>query len=341
MRAWQLHDTDGPESYRLEEIETPEPGAGEVRVAIRVAGLNHLDLWVSRGLPKPHHFPHIAGGDGAGVIDAIGEGVEGLAVGDDVTINPSLSCGRCPACLAGDIVSCRSFGILGEHHPGTLAEHAVVPARNVIVRPAVPWEVAGTYGLAYGTAYRMLRRARLRVGETLLIVGIGGGVAAAAFELGKAMGADVMVTSRQAAKRDWAISRGAIAAADSAEAFSKDLPRRADVVVESVGPATFEQSIRSTAPGGRIAVCGATSGAKIELTVPVLFFKQLEIIGSTMFTHAEFAEVTSLVDSGRVEPLVDTVYDFEDLPAALALLDAGEQLGKVALRVSHEEGSTP
>ena len=333
MRAWQLHDTDGPESYRLDEIETPEPGPGEVRVAIRIAALNHLDLWVSRGLPKPHHFPHIAGGDGAGVIDAVGEGVEGLVIGDEVTINPSLSCGVCASCLAGDIVFCRSFGILGEHHPGTLAEHTVVPARNVTSRPNVPWEVAGSYGLAFGTAYRMLRRARLHTGETLLIVGIGGGVAAAAFELGKAMGADVMVTSRQEAKRAWAISRGAVAAVDSSDAFSKELPRKADVVIESVGPATFDQSIRSTAPGGRIAVCGATSGARVELTVPVLFFKQLEILGSTMFTHAEFGEVTSLVDSGRVEPQVDQVFDFEKLPDALARLDAGDQLGKVALRL--------
>ena len=333
MRAWQLHDTEGPESYRLDEIETPEPGAGEVRVAIRVAALNHLDLWVSRGLPKPHHFPHIAGGDGAGVIDAVGEGVDGIAGGDEVTINPSLSCGTCPACLAGDIVFCRSFGILGEHHSGTLAEYTVVPARNVVPRPRVPWEVAGSYGLAFGTAYRMLSRARLQTGETLLIVGIGGGVAAAAFELGRAIGADVMVTSRQEEKRDWAISRGAIAAADSASEFSKALPRKADVVIESVGPATFDQSIRSTGQGGRIAVCGATSGTKVELTVPVLFFKQLEIIGSTMFTHDEFARVTSLVDAGRVVPLVDHVFEFENLPEALGRLDAGDQLGKIVVRI--------
>jgi zinc-binding alcohol dehydrogenase/oxidoreductase len=129
------------------------------------------------------------------------------------------------------------------------------------------------------------------------------------------------------------MSRGAIAAADSSGAFSKELPRKADVVIESVGPATFDQSVRSTAPGGRLAVCGSTSGVKVELTVPVLFFKQLEVIGSTMFTHDEFAQVTSLVDSGRVEPLVDQVFDFEDLPAALARLDAGDQLGKVVLRI--------
>lgn len=332
MRAWQLHDTTGPESYRLDEIAVPTPGPGEVRVEMRIAALNHLDLWVSRGMPAPHHFPHVAGGDGAGVIDAIGDGVTGVAVGDEVTINPSLSCGECPACLAGDIVYCRSFGILGEHRSGTLAEQVVVPARNVVSRPAVEWEVAGSYGLAFGTAYRMLRRARLQAGETLLVVGIGGGVAAAAFQIGQAMGADVMVTSRSEEKRAWALANGAVAAADSAGAFSKELPRRANVVVESVGPATFDQSVRSTAAGGRIAVCGSTSGTKVELTVPILFFKQLEILGSTMFTHEEFRQVTALVDAGKVKPQVDRTFDFADLPDALHRLDAGEQLGKVALR---------
>jgi zinc-binding alcohol dehydrogenase/oxidoreductase len=146
------------------------------------------------------------------------------------------------------------------------------------------------------------------------------------------MGADVMVTSRSEEKRAWALSQGAVASVDSTGAFSKELPRRADVVVESVGPATFDQSIRSTAPGGRIAVCGATSGPKVELTVPVLFFKQIEIIGSTMFTHDEFRQVSRLVDSGKVEPQVDHVFDFDRLPEALARLDAGDQLGKVALR---------
>ncbi|HVR31264.1 MAG TPA: zinc-binding dehydrogenase [Acidimicrobiia bacterium] len=337
MRAWQLHDTDGPGSYRLDDIDEPDPGPGEVRVATRVVALNHLDLWVSRGMPKPHEFPHIAGGDGAGVIDAVGDGVTSVAVGDEVTVNPSLSCGYCPACLAGDIVFCRSFGILGEHHSGTLTEKVVLPARNVVPRPNVGWDVAGSYGLVFGTAYRMLRRARLHAGETLLVVGIGGGVATAAFQLGLAMGADVMVTSRSEEKRAWALEHGASAAVDSTESFSKALPAKADVVVESVGPATFDQSVRSTAPGGRIAVCGSTSGTKVELTVPVLFFKQLEIIGSTMFTHAEFAAVTTFVDSGKVQPQVDQTFDFTELPEALARLDAGDQLGKVALAVAADK----
>ena len=151
MRAWVLNETSGPESVTLQEVETPEPGPGQVRVKLEVSALNHLDLWVSRGMPAPHHFPHIAGADGTGTVDAVGEGVATASVGDPVTINPSVSCGQCAACLAGDTPYCRSYGILGEHSSGTLAEFAVMPARNVVPRPeGVSVAEAGSYGLAYG-----------------------------------------------------------------------------------------------------------------------------------------------------------------------------------------------
>jgi NADPH2:quinone reductase len=299
---------------------------------------NHLDLWVSRGLPAPHHLPHVPGADAAGVVDAVGDGVTRVAAGDEVIINPSTSCGRCAACLAGDIVYCRSYGILGEHKPGTMAEAVVVPEINAIAKPAsIDWETAGSFGLATGTAYRMLRRARLRAGETVLVVGVGGGVSSAALLIARAMGARVFVTSRSADKIHWATEHGAEAGFDSTGEFSKDLKAAgvsADVVVENVGPATWNQSIRSASPGGRLVVCGSTSGTKVELTVPVLFFKQLEIIGSTMFTHAELAETLGLVSSGAVRPMIDRVFDFTELPAALERLDNGDQLGKVALRLA-------
>lgn len=332
MRAWQLHDTNGPDSFRLDDIDEPVPGRGEVRIDLKVSALNHLDLWVSRGMPAPHHLPHVAGADGAGVVDAVGDGVTGVSVGDEVVVNPSTSCGACAACLAGDIVYCRSYGILGEHATGTLADKVVVATRNVVPKPSTStWEQAGSYGLAYGTAYRMLRRARVRAGEHVLVVGVGGGVAAASMAIAQAMGAQVSVTSRDEAKRAWALDRGVVAAVASDGAFSKELPAKMDVVVDSVGPATFDQSIRSLRPGGRIVTCGATSGPKVELTVPVLFFKQLEVIGSTMFTYPEFAEVTALVAGGAVVPEVSRTFGFEELPEALTYLDAGEQTGKVAL----------
>lgn len=337
MRAWQIHDTSGPAGFTLDEIPEPEPGPGEVRVRLEVSALNHLDLWVSKGLPKPHHYPHITGADGAGVVDALGEGVTGVEIGDEVIVNPSTSCGRCRECLAGDVVYCRSYGIVGEHRPGTLAEQVIVPAPNAVPKPeGLSWEVAGSFGLASGTAYRMLRRAGLRTGESLLVVGVGGGVSSVATLIGVAMGARVFVTSRSAEKIAWAREHGAEGGFDSSGEFSKELRSaaggQADVVVENVGPATWSQSMRSASAGGRIVVCGATSGPKVEITVPVLFFKQLEIIGSTMFTHREFDEILDLVERGVVEPPVDRVYPAAELPAALERLEAGEQMGKVAVR---------
>ena len=134
MRAWQIHDSSGIPGFTLDDIPAPEPGPGEVRVRMAVSALNHLDLWVSHGLPKPHHYPHITGADGAGVVDAIGDGITSVAIGDEVIVNPSTSCGTCRQCLAGDIVYCRSYGILGEHRLGTLAEMAVVPAVAEMLR---------------------------------------------------------------------------------------------------------------------------------------------------------------------------------------------------------------
>ncbi len=336
MKAWLLHDIAGPTSFTLGELPTPEPEAGEVRVRLRASALNHLDLWVSQGMPAPPSFPHVAGADGAGVVDAVGTGVAEVAEGDEVVINPSLSCGRCPACLRGDVPYCSSYQILGEHRAGTFAEQVVVPARNVLPKPEqLSWEEAGAYGLVAGTALRMLRKGRLAAGDLLLVVGVGGGVSSSALLIGRAAGATVYVTSTSPEKIATAVKWGAAGGFDSQGEFARELKqaagRAADVVVENVGPATWQQSMRSLAPGGRMVICGATSGPKVEVNVPFLFFKQLELIGSTMFDHGEFAAVTRMVGSGEVPVPVDSVHSFEDLPAAVAQLDAGRQLGKVVL----------
>ena len=338
MRAWLLHDTTGPDALRLEEVETPEPGAGQVRVAMRVAGLNHLDLWVSRGLPAPHHLPHVLGADGAGIIDAVGDGVMGWQVGDEVIINPSQSCGSCYACLHDQMMFCKSYVILGEHERGTLAEHVVVSARSVVTRPAsIDWPAAGTFGLVAGTAYRMLSRARLQPGESVLVVGVGGGVSSAAMLIARALGAQVFVTSRFPEKIAWAVAHGAEAGFDSDGEFSKEVKGATtgvDVVVENVGLATWDQSVRALKPGGRLVVCGATAGNRVELFLPVVWFKQLEVIGSSMFTRSEFGQVLQLVETGKVAIPVDRLFRFEELPQALAHLDAGDQIGKVGLELT-------
>lgn len=338
MRAWRLHDTTGPDGFHLDDLPSPSPGPGEIRLRPIIAGLNHLDLWVAKGMPKPPFLPFTTGADAAGFVDAVGEGVTSVGIGDEVIVHPTLSCGECPECLAGNEVFCPQFGILGEHAEGTLAEEVVLPARNVIPKPAeLDWETAGTFGLVTGTAYRMLRRARLAPGETLLVVGVGGGVSSAATLLGEAMGARVLVTSRSPAKIAWAIEHGAEAGFASDGTFSKEVKAAAgatDVVVENVGAATFEQSLRSLRPGGRLVVCGSTSGPGVELSLPLVFFKHIDILGSTMFTRAELEEALDLVASGRLRPPVDDIVDFADLPAAFAALERPDRLGKIGIRIA-------
>lgn len=326
MDAWILDESPG--AYRRGTIDEPVAGPGEVRVQVVASALNHMDLWVTRGLPRPP-LPHVPGCDVAGIVDTVGEGVTHLAIGDEVVINPGVSTVEDIVALGNDSPMGDGFMIYGEHCWGGHATYAVAPGRNVVARPATrTWEESAAYPLAYVTAYRMLRRGRLAAGQTLLVVGIGSGVSCAALALGCAMGARVVVTSRSEAKRTQALAMGAEAAHDSAD---RSWPVRADVVVESVGPATWEQSMRSLKPGGRLVVCGGTSGPKVELSLPRLFFEQIEIVGSTMGSYQEFAEVTRLVDQG-LPVQVDEVFDVGEYPAALERLEQGEQLGKVVLR---------
>lgn len=325
MQAWILDESPG--SYRWGEIATPEPGRGEVLVKVVASALNHMDLWVTRGMPKPP-IPHVPGCDVAGVVDAVGDGVEGLAVGDEVVINPSIS--PIEDVLKYGIDSpVEHLVIYGEHCWGGHAEFAVAPARNVVRRPANrTWEECAAFPLAYLTAFRMLRRARVAAGDTVLVVGIGSGVSTAALAIGRHLGANVVVTSRDEAKRAQALELGAAAAHDSA---ADKWPVQADVVIESVGPATFDKSVRSLKAGGRLVVCGGTSGNTVELSLPRLFFKQFEIIGSSMGSYQEFADLVRLVEQG-LPITVDTVTSLADYPQALARLEAGEQLGKIVLR---------
>ena len=335
MRAWQLTDTDGIGSYVLNDIDDPEPGPGEVRVKISHSALNHLDLWVAQGLPAPKHLPHVGGADAAGTVDAVGEGASGFEVGDEVIVDPSFSCGTCPYCRNDEIVYCDEFQILGEHRPGTFTEKIVIPTINAVRKPgSMSWEVAGSFGLATATALRMIERSGLKPEQTLLVVGVGGGVSAAAALLGIAMRTRVYVTSRSQDKIDWAIEQGAIGGFDSTGEFGAEMTALggADVVIEDVGPATMRQSFRAVKKGGRIAICGSTSGSKMELTLPTLFFRQIELIGSSMANHGQFARATTWVGTVGAKASVSKVFDFEDLPGALEYLESGKQMGKVVLR---------
>ncbi len=325
MDAWILDESPG--KYRWGQIDPPPLGNDDVRIRVVASALNHMDLWVTRAMPKPP-LPHVPGCDVTGVVTEVGPAVRNVAVGDEVIVNPGVSPVEDIIALGNDSPMGPGFAIYGEHRWGGHCELATAPARNVVARPqGRSWEECAAFPLAYLTALRMLRRARAKAGDTVLVVGIGSGVSTAALALARHMGAQVVVTSRSEAKRAEALERGAAAAYDSADS---SWPVRADVVIESVGPATWDQSVRALAPGGRMVVCGGTSGPQVTLNLPRLFFKQFEIIGSSMGSYEEFADLTRLVADGlRID--IDEVMPLAEYPRALERLEKGEQLGKIVL----------
>ena len=325
MHAWILDESPG--SYRYGEVPDPAVGPDDVRVRPVASALNHMDLWVTKGKPRPH-LPHVPGCDVAGVVEAVGSQVVGVAVGDEVVVNPAVSPIEMVVAHGDDAPMWPGFQIVGEQRWGGHADLVTVPARNVVPRPAGrSWSECAAFPLATLTAHRMLRRARVRAGESVLIVGIGGGVSTAALALARAMGATVYGTSRDAATRERALEAGAAAVFASDE----DWPVRCEVVLESVGPATWERSMRALLPGGRLVVCGGTSGPVVEVNLPRLFFKQHEIIGSTMGGYGEFAEVVRLVDQG-LPVAVDAELALHEYPDALERLASGRAFGKIVLR---------
>jgi NADPH:quinone reductase-like Zn-dependent oxidoreductase len=328
VRAVRIHEDGGPEVLVLEEAPDPVPGSGEVLVRLRASALNHLDVWTRKGLPSVPK-PRILGADGAGVVEALGDGVSGFEPGERVVLNPGIEVG------GGRI------HVIGEHGDGTNAELIAVPATNVHPIPdELSFEEAAAFPLVFETAYRMLvTRAGLREGEWVLAWGIGGGVSTATLAIGKALGANVMVTSSSEAKLARARELGADATVNHASGDVKEAVkeatggRGADIVVETVGEATWATSLQVAAPGGRITVCGATSGPNPPAALHRVWWKQLSILGSTMGTGEDFAGAFELVKSGRARPVVDTVLPLEEIRAGHERLEAGEQLGKIVLTI--------
>src|SRR5512134_3286287 len=342
MRAVFIESHGGPEVVRIGELPDPEPGPGQVRVRVVAAALNHLDLWVRAGIPGiDQTFPHVLGADGAGVVDAVGPGVNDVTPGDEVYIQPGLFCGHCEFCLAGDESLCVRFRLLGEHVSGTLAERVVVPAVNVYRKPrGLDWSRAAAFPLAYQTAWRLVLTAGgLRAGESVLIHGVGGGVASAALQIAKYAGALVYVTSSSADKLDRAIGLGADVAIDytreSVPNKIRELTGRrgVDLVVDNVGKSTWSDSIECVRRGGRIATCGATSGNDAVTPINRVYWKQISIHGSTMANRREFRLIARLVEGRRIDPLIDVEIPFEEAPAALDRMASGDQFGKIVIRI--------
>jgi NADPH:quinone reductase-like Zn-dependent oxidoreductase len=327
VKAVRIHEDGGPGVLVLDEVPDPEPQAGEVLVAFRAAALNHLDLWIRKGLPSVPK-PRILGADGAGVVAGLGEGTSGFEIGQRVVLNPGLP-------ENGRIL------VIGEHTDGTYCELKTFPARQLYpLADSLSFEQGAAFPLVFETAYRMLvTKAQLREGETVLIWGIGGGVGLAAFEICRALGARTIVTSSSEGKRERARELGADVVLDHAEddvvAAVREATsgRGADVVVETVGEATWERSLGAAANEGRIMVCGATTGHSPPARLYRLWWKQLTVYGSTMGLPSDFEGAYELVRSGRAEVHIDSVYPLEEAAIAHERLESGLQFGKIVLTI--------
>ena len=343
MRAVIIERHGGPEVLAYKEAPRPEPGPGEALIRVRATSLNRLDLWARSGPPVPifpwtePDFPIISGSDCAGEVAAVGPGVEGVKPGDRVVLYPSLFCGHCDACRSGEQTQCLDYRIFGEHTPGAMAEYAVAPAGNLLPLPDhVSFTAAAAMPVAYTTAWRMLMTAsELQAGESVLILGVGGGVGSAALVIARRAGATVYAAASSPERRRKAEEYGALGAANSREPFSEwvleqTAGRGVDVVVDPLG-ATWQESIRSLARGGRMVVCGATAGNRPEFDIRELYQRHRRILGAPMGSWTDFRSALGLAFAAEIAPIIDSIFPLAEAGDAHRRMEAAESFGKVVL----------
>ncbi len=343
MRASVIHRHGGPEVLTLErDWPEPVPGPGEIVVRVRACALNFLDVFTREGMPgEPTPLPHITGGDVAGVVAAVGPDVMAPKAGDRVVLNPSWGCGRCEYCRAGEVPKCLRVHMLGEMDPGGLAEYVKAPAAQAIpIAEGYPFEEAACLPITFGTAWRMLvTHARVRPGDDVLVHGAGGGVGIAAVQIAKLAGARVFATASTAGKLERLKTLGADVLVNYAEDRDWDVTvrrltakRGLDVIVETVGAATWERSIRALGKGGRLVTSGATSGPIGPTDIRYLFRREHAILGSNGWTHNDLLTITRLAFEGRLRPVIDRVLPLEQAAEGERALEARQVFGKVVIR---------
>lgn len=340
MRAAVFSENGGPEVVRIADVETPEPGPGEVRLEVRASSVNHLDLWVRRGLPIETTMPHIGGSDVAGVVDAVGAGVDPELVGTRVVVDPALEyreayvrADRGPSLPSPDL------RLLGEHTQGGFAEFAVVPESNLLeIADGFGFEEAAAAGLCMVTAWRgLMARGGLRAGEKVLITGGSGGVSTCAVQIARLAGAEVHVVTSGPENVERVAGLGADVVYDRLEVeWGKEVwretgKRGVDLVLDSVGQAVWEECVRALAVRGRMVTYGATTGAEGRADIRLVFWKQLSILGSTMGTPEEYRTVMDLVFREKLQPVIHEVMPLEDARRAHEMLEEGRVFGKLVL----------
>jgi len=340
MKAVVFERFGGPEVLEYRDVPDPAPRADEALIEVKACGINHLDLWVRSGLRGLDiEMPHILGNDIVGVVAEVGSVVRHLKTGERVLVLPTLSCGTCPACLAGDDNLCRKYDVIGRKRNGGYAEKVVVPAVNCLPYPEnLEWEEAAAVPLVFLTAWHMLvGRARLRPGEDCLVIGAGSGVGSAAIQIARLIGARVIATAGSEEKLTRARDLGAHetidhAAADiAAEARRLTDKKGVDVVFEHVGGAVFEKALGALARNGRLVTCGATAGNQVALDINLLFGRHLSLLGSWMGRRSELVEVLRFVRDGRLKPVVDSVMPLAEARKAHERIEARQHFGKVVL----------
>jgi NADPH:quinone reductase-like Zn-dependent oxidoreductase len=330
----------GPEVLELRDVPAPKIAADEARVQVKACGINHLDLWVRAGLRGlDPDMPHILGNDVVGVVLEVGSVVRHVKPGDRVLVNPTLSCGNCAQCLAGDDNLCRDYDVIGRRRNGGYAEEVAVPGVNCLPFPDnLSWEQAAAVPLVFLTAWHMLMgRARLSPGEDCLVIGAGSGVGSAAIQIARLIGARVIATASSPAKLERARALGAHDVVSHAEPeFSKQVraltgKKGVEVAFEHVGGRVFEQAVASLARNGRLVTCGATIGSGVNLEINALFGRHLSLYGSWMGRRAELVEVLKFVRDGRLVPVVDSVMPLAEARRAHERLEARDAFGKIVL----------
>ncbi len=342
MKAVRFHSHGGPEVLQYEDAPDPTPSGDEVLVRVKACALNHIDLWARNGLPDVKiPLPHISGSDIAGVVEWVPEVEKTIQKGDEVIVNPGLACGRCDRCLLGRDDQCRFYTMIGYGVDGGYAELVKVPRTNIIPKPqGMGWTDAAAFPLVSLTAYHMLvTKARLDVGETVLVLGAGSGVGVAAIQIAKLHGATVIATAGSDSKLAKARELGADFTINHTSQSILDEVRRltgkkgVDVVVEHVGKATWDSSVKALSKGGRLVTCGATSGAEVTTDLRYVYNREITIYGSFMGSKGEVLKVVELCRQGRLKPVVDSVYPLEDAKTAQIRMENREHFGKMVLTV--------